>query len=425
MADDLELLREYVERGAENAFRTLVERHAPMVYGTALRVLANGALAEEATQATFIVLARKAARIRRGTIVAGWLYRTARFVALEARRTETRREQRQENFLAMNNDAESIWREVSPFLDDALHRLGTADRDALVLRFFNDKSFADVAQALGTSEAAAKMRVARAIEKLRTTLAREGFIVSAIALAAAFEANSGPVLPAQLISSNVSAALAASGASNTSLTTLVTGALQIMAWNKLRNTALVAALVLLLGGGAGIMILKNKSHAPRAVTVNTFEPMTGEWEGTFEMSGDGFARPIKQNASLSIRSAQGGRSCQIEMRVLAPDGAVGRIYNFTHSLNDTGDRVITLDDPNIARPLGEGVVMSSSHDARTGEWRAGFHAALPNNGGSTDCEWSRHANELTIVRHDYTVTPQGKSEVISELRLRRAGSAKL
>jgi RNA polymerase sigma factor (sigma-70 family) len=422
MADDFELLREHVERGSEEAFRTLVERHARMVYGTALRVLGNASAAEEVTQAVFILLARKGASIRRGTVLAGWLYRTAQFVARESLRAEERRNMRHERLAEMKDSNDSVWPKIAPVLDEAMGTLGTADRDAVVLRFFEGRSFAEIANALRITEPAAKMRVARALEKLRAFLAREQITVPAAILAATLENHSTPAASDAFVSSISSTALTETAVSRESLTALVKGALKIMAWNKVRNTALIAVLFLLCGGTVGFVAWKSTRASSPVVAISTFEPMAGEWEGTFEMSGDGFAEPFKQAANLSIKSIQGGRACQIEMRVLRPDGTMANIYRFTHSLNDAGDRIITLDDPNIARPLGEGVVTTSANDSRTGEWRAGFHAAIPNGGGSTDCEWLRRGNELIITRRDKTTTPQGASEIISELRLQRFGT---
>ena len=88
MPRDCDLLEDFVSHGSEDAFRALVERHTAMVHGVALRTLRDEALAQEVTQAVFIILGRKADALPRGTILAGWLYRTARFVALEAIRAE-------------------------------------------------------------------------------------------------------------------------------------------------------------------------------------------------------------------------------------------------------------------------------------------------------------------------------------------------
>jgi RNA polymerase sigma factor (sigma-70 family) len=426
MTDDVQLLREYVERGAEDAFRELVERHARMVHGVAWRVLGDHAAAEEAAQATFILLARKAPGLRQGVVLAGWLYRTAHFVAREARRANQRRVQHHETLRAMNESSETDWKTISPRIDDAMNELTSSDRDAVVLRFLEEKSYSEVAKAIGVSEAAAKMRVGRALEKLRGTLAREGMVLSVTALGTALAAHGAPEIPAGFVASISPVALAAGASTNTSLTALVNETLKIMAWHKLRNMAAVAIILLLLGGAAW---MGRQYHwfnrAPVPLTVKTFEPMAGEWEGTFEMRGDGFPEPLRQKTALTIKTVADGRSCQIEMRVLAPNGRdAARTFYFTHTLSAAGDRIVTVDDPEIARPLGEGVVTAAANGLPRGEWRAGFHATLPE-GGSTDCEWVRRADELLIVRHDRTATAQGESDVVSELRLRRVGNARL
>jgi RNA polymerase sigma factor (sigma-70 family) len=416
MADDFQLLREYVERGSDDAFRELVERHARLVYGTTRRVLDNETLAEEATQATFILLARKAAGLRPGTIVAGWLFRTARFVALESRRQEQRRRQHQDNFMELNGPPELVWEKIAPLVDEAMSSLGAGERDAVVLRFFEDRSFAEVAGALGTTEAAAKMRVGRALEKLRHSFLRQGMAVSAVVLSAAFTAHGAGSLPVGLTVAVSSAALASGTAGSTSITALVKGALLIMAWNKTRN-AIVAVVILLLLAGGTVVTFKQIHHTKhRAPIVATFEPMAGEWEGTFVMSGNGMAEPFKQNAALSIRTIQDGRGCEIEMRVLRPDGKVGRIYHFTHAIAGGGNQIVTQDDPSVARVAGAGMVTASEHNERTGVWRAAFRAELPDGKGSTDCEWIRIGDELTIVRHD---RDGNEGEGTSEMRLRK------
>jgi len=421
MVNDFELLREHVEHGSEEAFRTLVDRHARMVYGAALRVLGNATLAEEVAQAVFVLLARKAPSIRAGTVLTGWLYRTARFVALEALRSEQRRKERHDRLAEMNDSTDSVWPKISPLLEDVMAQLGAADRDAVVLRFFEGRTFAEVAHAMGTTEAAAKMRLARAVEKLRAALGREGVAVSGAVLTTALAAHGAPAVPEGLAASISSAALAGSAATQESLAALITGALKIMAWNKVRNIGVATALILLLGGGAAFVALSYK-RPDRQPIVQTFEPMAGEWEGDFEMSGDGLPRPARERAALTIRTAQQGRACQIEMRVLDANGGASRVWHFTHALTDKGDRIVTMDDPQIARLLGEGVVTESVDDRTTGEWRAAFVATVPNDSGSMDCQWARRGDELIIVRNDHVPGPGGMTKKTSELRLRRIGT---
>jgi RNA polymerase sigma factor (sigma-70 family) len=164
--NDRQLLREFAERGSEGAFRALVDAHLPLVFGTARRITRNPALAEEVAQTVFILLARKAAGFASGVILSGWLFRTTRFVAARALRAENRRRKREEEALIMQQHTESnpLWTRVEPHLDQALSRLSEPDRNALLLRFFEQRSFREVALALGIHEEAAKKRVARAIE---------------------------------------------------------------------------------------------------------------------------------------------------------------------------------------------------------------------------------------------------------------------
>jgi hypothetical protein len=297
--------------------------------------------------------------------------------------------------------------------------LAAGERDAVVLRFFEDRSFAEVAGALGTTEAAAKMRVGRALEKMRHSFSRRGMAISAVVLSAAFAAQGAGSLPAGLTVAASSAALASGAAGSTSITALVKGALLIMAWNKVRNLA-AAMITLLFLGGVTVVTFKLIDHANHRVPpVATFEPMAGEWEGTFVMSGNGMAEPLKQTAELSIRTGQQGRACEIEMRVLTPGGSVGRIYHFTHSIAGGGNQIVTQDDPSVARVAGAGIVTVSEHNKSTGEWRAAFRAELSDGKGSTDSEWIRTGDELTIVRHD---RDGNAGEGTSEMRLRKASN---
>lgn len=168
--DDMELVRQYVTSQSESAFAALVSRHTNLVYSAAFRRVGNSQLAEEITQAVFTILAQKADRLNQKTVLPGWLYRAACYVSGHAIKQEFRRQRReQEAYMqSFSNQAEpEVWSQITPLLEDAMMRLGKGERDALVLRFFEGHSLKEAGTASGSSEAATKMRVKRALEKLR------------------------------------------------------------------------------------------------------------------------------------------------------------------------------------------------------------------------------------------------------------------
>lgn len=186
MTEDTVQLRQFVEKGDEEAFQKLVLSHFNVVYGTALRLTnSDAAMAEDITQSVFTDLALKAKFLPHDIILAGWLHKAARFAVSKAVRTEQRRRIREKEAFAMqdmNPEPSPEWERLRPVLDAALSRLNAKDRDAILLHYFEQKSFRIVGVALGISDDAAQKRVSRALEKLRTILMRGGVAVSGPAL---------------------------------------------------------------------------------------------------------------------------------------------------------------------------------------------------------------------------------------------------
>ena len=186
MSEDGRLLRQYREQRSEAAFTRLAARHLNFVYATCLRETGDAALAEDAAQVVFLLLARKAPALRPEQSLSGWLFQTARFAARNARRRESRRKAWEEKAVEQTPSAgpaeDALWDRISPAVNDALASLGAKDREAVLLRFADGLSFPELGAALGTSEDAARMRLNRAIERLRRFFAREGVTLSVAVL---------------------------------------------------------------------------------------------------------------------------------------------------------------------------------------------------------------------------------------------------
>jgi RNA polymerase sigma factor (sigma-70 family) len=256
MIDDLDLVRQYARSNSEEAFACLVSRHVNLVYSVAVRQVRDSHLAEEITQTVFVILARKAASLSAKTVVSGWLCRTARYVSARALTVQRRRLHREQEALMpspANEPEPHPWTQIEPLLDIAMAQLAKKDHDAMVLRFFEKRNFRDVGAALGTSEAAAKMRVNRALDKLRHFFARRGLLLSAAVIAGAVSGHSVQAAPIGLAASVTTAAITGSTVAVSTLT-LIKSTLQAMAWTKLKTSALVGGITLLAAGSATLAI---------------------------------------------------------------------------------------------------------------------------------------------------------------------------
>jgi len=215
---DMELLRQYVLQNSEDAFAALVARHVNLVFSAALRKTGSTAAAEEITQAVFIILARKAGRLGAGTVLSGWLYHTARLTTASYLRTQIRRAHREQEAYMQSLTDEPVtkaWQEIEPLLEDGMGRLGEKDRNAIVLRFFDGKSFQEIGAAVGSSENAAKKRVAHALEKLRKFFTKRGVHSTSAIIAGAISANSVKAAPVGLAKTISVVAMAKGAAAGT------------------------------------------------------------------------------------------------------------------------------------------------------------------------------------------------------------------
>jgi RNA polymerase sigma factor (sigma-70 family) len=265
MNDDMGLVREYAACRSEQAFETLVSRHIGLVHSAALRQVRNPHLAEEITQTVFIILARKAGSLNQKTILPGWLYRTTRYVSAAAMKIQRRRERHEQEAhwqaMMQQTPTDSAWEPLAPLLDDAMAQLRDTDRDAIVLRYFQNKSLREVGARLGVDEYAAQKRVGRAVEKLRFSLVKRGLVSTTAIITGAISVNSVQAAPGALAKSVTAVALAKGAAASGSTLTLIKGALKLIAWTKAK-TAVVVGIAAILTTSTAIIAF-NELNVPR------------------------------------------------------------------------------------------------------------------------------------------------------------------
>ena len=260
MSADTELLRRYVEESSEAAFAELVRLHLNLVYFAALRLLGGDAhRAQDVAQTVFTDLARKASTLTHRPTLTGWLHTSTRFAAAKVRRAEFSRQQRHleaetmHTLLDDDSNSAADWERLRPMIDDLVHELSERDREAVLLRFFENRPFAEIGASLKISEDAARMRVERALDKLRRALARQGVGSSTSALALAFANQAGAAPPAGLLAAVTSAALTGMPAGSTSIATA-----GLLGGTKMYLALAAAALV----AGAGVIAWRQTSTRP-------------------------------------------------------------------------------------------------------------------------------------------------------------------
>ena len=216
MTESQQLLAAYVTTGSEEAFQELVARYVDLVYSTALRLVEGDThRAKDVAQIVFTDLARLATGLSPNSMLGGWLHGRTCFVARTVMRGERRRQVRERQAVemsAIDHHPDTALAAIAPVLDEAINELGPDDRDAILLRFFEQRSLRSVGEALGTSENVAQKRVARAVQELAGLLKHRGYSLPAAALASGLAAGAVKAAPVGLAIGLAKAALAGSGA---------------------------------------------------------------------------------------------------------------------------------------------------------------------------------------------------------------------
>jgi RNA polymerase sigma factor (sigma-70 family) len=296
---DATLLNRFARDGDGRAFAALVERYGGMVLGVCRRVVGHEQDAEDAFQATFIVLARKAAAIRRRESIGPWLYGVAHRVGRKARESSVRRDRvtSLDEALAAGPMADEADAELRLAVDAAVRELPPRFLRPVVLCYLQGQSTEDAARALGCPRGTILSRLARARERLRVQLTRRGVVLTAAAVTAALAAQRATAaVPLPLAYSTIQAATPAAGAVSARAAVLAKGVLTAMWVSKVIRVAAVVAVV--TAGGAGFWATRAWADKPPAKEAKP-ATLEGTWQ-VMTFSKDGNEAPKEEAETIKL-----------------------------------------------------------------------------------------------------------------------------
>jgi RNA polymerase sigma factor (sigma-70 family) len=336
MTNDADLLGQFIRepnaRAGQDAFTALVERHLNLVYSAALRQVRSPQLAEEITQSVFTQLARHAASLKPGTVLPAWLHQVTHHAAIDVLRSESRRQAREQIACEMSRlmDENTVdWTLIEPLLDEAVQGLEEADRAAIIMRFFENKSLREVGEALGTSDDAAQKRVSRALERLREHFVRHKIAAAAAGLAAVMSAHAVQAAPTGLSATVATGSLATAGFSISTSSLLTTT--KIIAMTTLQKVAVGVVLV-----GAAVTIVyqqhrvsqlqqQNEAFAKQQADDKALNAQIAQLQKERDAATNELASVNQENATLKNRPNE----------VLKLRGQVGTLQDEKNKLGQT------------------------------------------------------------------------------------------
>jgi RNA polymerase sigma factor (sigma-70 family) len=399
MTPDSELLRRFAQTNSEDAFAELVKRHVNLVYSAALRQM-NGDehLAKDVAQTVFFDLARKAASLVRRESLTGWLYTSAHFAAAKIVRTENRRRDRERKFMREpihENAPEADWEKLRPTLDDAMHELKETDREAILLRYFENRQFAEVGAKFGLNENATRMRVERALEKLRDIFTKRG-IAMATALASVISANAVQIAPAHLAATLTTTSIAAAGTGTFTL-------LKIMTATKLK----LGISVLMVAGAATAFVIQHQAQEKLRVENESLTQQLAQLKSDNESLSNQLAAA---NDSKSLSDEQFNELLKLRSEV----GVLRRQLNGLEKLESENRRlheqITAAQGSQPSEEQQRQIAIAKMNDARS--YVLGFIMYASDNHGQFPTNWdqiSSYTNKIPAPTgtNDFEIVNQG------------------
>ena len=388
MTPDWLLLRHYAKENSQEAFAALTTRYLNLVYSVCLREVHDPDLAQDVTQTVFLLLAHTAPTFRSKTALPGWLFRTARFAAQNARTREQRRRRYEEKAvqeMQQNEDmGDPAWVEIEPLLNQSLAALREGERQGVLLRYFQGLSFAETGAALGLSEEAARKRVTRSLEKMRRFLASEGVIIPVAALTL--------LLPTHA----VKAAPAAVAAATAQLTT---GLIPVPVFLLLKGAQHAMKIARLKTAAAGLAVLLVLAAYPVLTHAGAIKPKQTRQAGP-TAPAPAVLNPFAKTAVLSGRLvyADGRPAPSIHVVMGLQDRAEA----------DLSEKTPQADQASLGKISGDGTVTGPD-----GSYRFAVAPNLPYNilvdmapppaEDDRNAEWVAAANEGAVGKAEKTV----------------------
>ena len=370
MDSDFSLLQRYVLDRSDEAFETLMTRHVNLVYSASLRLTNDPHLAEDVTQAVFIVLSKRASKLKESVVLPAWLLTVTKLTAANARRGKSNKSRIEQKAASMTTDnvhepaAAADWAQLSPLLDDALASLNETDRAAVVLRYFSQCSSPEIAKRLNISNDAAEKRVSRALGKLRGFFVRQGVTVSTVILAAQLSEHSVHAAPPALVSAlspAIATATAGAGAGATTSVILAKGAMTAMALATTKQIAVYTCALIVVGITGSVAVKNLGGPMPASAATGSSAPVTKQItsekqplaksiEASTTAKADNVSRPpatpvapagAPQNISQPPAAAGGSVKGSVKFNGVPPEPK-NEIPNSSHP--DCKHKQVTADD---------------------------------------------------------------------------------